>query len=178
MKTLMLKSNEENSTVALKQSKRESPSIKTRAIRYLARREYSRQELRQKLRPYLQESENETTLKALLDELEQRGYLSDERFARSRVRLRSARYGNARLAYELKADGVSAGIIEKTLQDLGQSEYERARALWQKRFGVAPQDFKERGKQMRYLLARGFSMDVARRVIQSDDFEDYFMEAE
>ena len=44
--------------------------------------------------------------------------------------------------------------------------------------GVETRDFKERGKQRRYVVAGGCSMDVARRVIQSDDFEAYFMEAE
>ena len=110
----------------------------------------------------------------ILDELEQKGYLSDERFARSRVRLRAARYGNARLAYELRSSGVSSELIDQALDDLGQSEGERARALWSKRFGQVAQDYKERAKQMRYLLARGFSMDVARKVVQADDFDETF----
>ena len=155
-------------------SRRAGPSLKTRAMRYLARREYSRRELREKLRPYLQESQSEEELDTLLDELERKGYLSDERFARSRVRLRAARYGNARLAYELRSSGVSNELIDQALDDLGQSEGQRARALWSKRFGQVAQDYKERAKQMRYLLARGFSMEIARKVVQADDFDDAF----
>lgn len=169
----MSNSNEQKSGGAAGYRKRESLSLKARAVRYLARREHSRTELRQKLRAYLSESETEDDLDELLDELQRKGYLSDERFARSRVRVRSSRYGNARIAYELKSSGVSSELIDQALDEVGGSEIDRARNLWTRRFGKQPEDFKERGKQMRYLLARGFSMDVARRVVQSDIFDDY-----
>lgn len=151
---------------------RDSLSLKARAVGYLSRREYSRLELQKKLRRYLKEFETEDDLQSVLDDLEQKGYLSDERFAKSRVRVRSNRYGNMRLAYELKNNGVSADLINSAIEELGVSEYDRAKQLWQKRFGEAPSDFKERAKQMRYLLARGFSMETARRVVQFDDFDE------
>ena len=71
--------------------KRQSPSLKARAVRYLSRREYSRLELEKKLRAYLAEDESEDDLTAVLNDLEQKGYLSDERFAQSRARVRAAR---------------------------------------------------------------------------------------
>ena len=151
---------------------RDRLSLKARAVGYLSRREYSRLELQKKLRRYLKEFETEDDLQSVLDDLEQKGYLSDERFAKSRVRVRSNRYGNMRLAYELKNNGVSADLINSAIEELGVSEYDRAKQLWQKRFGEAPSDFKERAKQMRYLLARGFSMETARRVVQFDDFDE------
>ena len=150
----------------------DSLSLKARAVGYLSRREYSRLELQKKLRRYLKEFETEDDLQSVLDDLEQKGYLSDERFAKSRVRVRSNRYGNMRLAYELKNNGVSADLINSAIEELGVSEYDRAKQLWQKRFGEAPSDFKERAKQMRYLLARGFSMETARRVVQFDNFDE------
>lgn len=152
---------------------RSSLSLKARAVRYLARREYSRLELRQRLHSYLSEAETEDDLDSILDDLEQKGYLSDDRFARSKVRSRSARYGNARIAYELKTSGVSTEVIEQALSEVAESEANRARQLWLKRFGRSPQDFKERSQQMRYLLSRGFSMEVARKVINADDFDDF-----
>ena len=75
------------------------------------------------------------------------------------------------LRYELKNNGVSSEIITRTMQELGAGEYERAQALWRRRFGQAATDFKERGKQMRYLLARGFSMDVVRKVVKAEEFD-------
>lgn len=153
--------------------RRSSLSLKARAVRYLARREYSRLELRQRLHSYLSEAETEDDLDSILDDLEQKGYLSDDRFARLKVRSRSARYGNARIAYELKTSGVSTEVIEQALSEVAESEANRARQLWLKRFGRSPQDFKERSQQMRYLLSRGFSMEVARKVINADDFDDF-----
>lgn len=155
-----------------RKAKRQSLSLKARAVRYLSRREYSRLELEKKLRAYLTEDESEDDLTAVLNDLEQKGYLSDERFAQSRARVRAARYGNARVAYELKASGVSSELIANAIEQLEETEAERAKALWQKRFGKPAEDYKERAKQMRYLLARGFSMEVARQVVRADDFED------
>lgn len=157
---------------APRKAKRQSPSLKARAVRYLSRREYSRLELEKKLRAYLAEDESEDDLTAVLNDLEQKGYLSDERFAQSRARVRATRYGNARVAYELKASGVSSELIANAIEELEETEAERAKALWQKRFGKPAEDYKERAKQMRYLLARGFSMEVARQVVRADDFED------
>ncbi|MGA8054687.1 MAG: RecX family transcriptional regulator, partial [Burkholderiales bacterium] len=53
------------------------------------------------------------------------------------------------------------------------SEVERARAAWRKRFGVPPEDALERAKQMRFLRARGFSFDAIRAVVvgRGDDEE-------
>ncbi len=170
-----MNSNSENTQDAgARRHSRESLSLKARAVRYLSRREYSRLELQQKLRRYLGEFETEEDLQKVLDELQQKGYLSDERFARSRVRIRCSRYGNARLAYELKANGVSNDVITQALEELEVGEYERAKQLWHKRFGVPAQDYKERGKQMRYLLARGFTMEVARQVVRADDFDESY----
>jgi regulatory protein len=38
--------------------------------------------------------------------------------------------------------------------------------VWQRRFGAVPQDAKEKAKQMRFLLSRGFSMDVIVKVLK------------
>ena len=77
------------------------PSLMARGIDALSRREYSRKELREKLVQALEAGQSASEVDAVLDELESKKYLSNERYARSRVRMRSARYGNRRLAYEL-----------------------------------------------------------------------------
>lgn len=167
--------NEESPSERPRRQKRPL-TLKSRAIRYLAQREYSRKELRQKLLRAQGDEPNERAVDELLDELEKRNYLSDERFAGTRARVRSSKFGNARIAYELKMQGVSAEHIAQALSPLKETEFERAQALWVRRFGSAPKDFKERAKQIRYLSARGFSMDVIRRVIESAgaDIEDSF----
>ena len=52
---------------------------------------------------------------------------------------------------------------------LRASELERARALWQRRFGQVAADAASRAKQMRFLAGRGFSGDVIRKVIAGLD---------
>ncbi|MFM6989780.1 MAG: hypothetical protein ACKOWD_00505 [Rhodoferax sp.] len=44
---------------------------------------------------------------------------------------------------------------------------ERAREVWRKKFGAAPQDAQERSKQVRFLMTRGFTAEVVRRVVFS-----------
>ena len=52
-------------------------SLRERALGYLTRREYSRQELYRKLQPHVADED----LDALLDEFKQRNWLSDARYA-------------------------------------------------------------------------------------------------
>jgi regulatory protein len=49
---------------------------------------------------------------------------------------------------------------------LRESELQRARDVWQRRFEKPPQDAAERAKQARFLAARGFDGDVIRRVLR------------
>ena len=59
-------------------------SLRERALRILVRREYSRLELRRRL---LEHAASEEELDALLDTLEQKKQLSDQRYAESRARV-------------------------------------------------------------------------------------------
>lgn len=76
-----------------------------RGIDALSRREYSRLELYRKLMRTLTEGETADDVIAVLDDLQAKGYLSDERYAEGRVRVRSMRYGNRRVAQELRQQG-------------------------------------------------------------------------
>ena len=88
-------------------------SLMARGIGALSRREYSRKELREKLVQALEAGQSASEVDAVLDELESKKYLSNERYARSRVRMRSARYGNRRLAYELSMQGIGAEEVQE-----------------------------------------------------------------
>lgn len=138
-------------------------SLMARGIDALSRREYSRKELREKLVQALEAGQSASEVDAVLDELESKKYLSNERYARSRVRMRSARYGNRRLAYELAMKGIDAEEVQEALQEAGD-EFERARAVWSRRYGNPPEDYKEKTRQARFLAARGFGFDMIERV--------------
>ena len=95
----------------------------------------------------------------------ERGYLSESRFVASRVHVREAKLGLARIQQELGQHGLS--LPAEMAQDLRASEQERAAALWQRRFGHPPADLKEAARQTRYLVARGFSGDVVRALVRA-----------
>ena len=145
-------------------------SLLARAVALLARREHSRAELARKLTRRLEEGEDRAAVDAVLDDLQRRKLLSDERFAASLVRTRASRYGAARLKLDLKARGVPAAIAAEALSQLsagdGASEFDRARAIWSRRFGAAPQSMAERARQARFLESRGFSSEVIRKVLR------------
>ncbi len=139
-------------------------SLRQRAFAFLARREHSRAELQAKLARHWQESDE--PLEALLDDLTERGYLSDERAAAQWVAAKQARYGPRRIAQELRQKGIDEALIAASTPALQANELEAARAVWQRKFRAAPQDDKERARQMRFLLGRGFSPDTVFRVLR------------
>ena len=95
------------------------------------------------------------------------GYLSQQRFVESRVNARQSRFGNLRITRELQQHGVA--LDAEAQQALRASEYDRARDVWQRRYGAggAPQDAAARVRQMRFLTGRGFSPEVIRRVLRA-----------
>ena len=103
---------------------------------------------------------------ALLDWLAEHRYLSEARFAESRVHARQGRYGNLRIRQELQQHGVV--LSAEAQASLKSSELQRAREVWQRKFSVADghqPDAAERARQMRFLAGRGFTTDVIRRVV-------------
>lgn len=139
-------------------------SLMMRGIDALSRREYSRLELYRKLMRTLTEGETADDVIAVLDDLQAKGYLSDERYAEGRVRVRSMRYGNRRVAQELRQQGVDADAITAAMEQT-EPEIDRACAVWQRKFGEAPADYKEKARQIRFLAARGFSFDVISKIL-------------
>jgi len=138
-------------------------SLKGRALQLLARREHSRAELERKLAAHVHDGDD---LSAVLDALEQRGYISAARVAESLVHRKAARLGAARLAHEMRGKGLDEDTVRAALAQLRGSELPRARAVWQRRFGTPPASPQERLKHMRFLLARGFAADVAAQVLR------------
>jgi len=140
----------------------DAPSLKGRALRLLGRREYSRFELERKLTPY---EEEPGTLAAALDELQAKGFISEQRVLESVVNRRSGKLGVTRIKQELLGKGLAPQAVAAAVADLRGTELERAQTVWQKKFGVSAVDAQSLGKQMRFLAARGFGGDVIRRVL-------------
>ncbi|MDM7462382.1 MAG: recombination regulator RecX [Tepidimonas taiwanensis] len=138
------------------------PSLKARALRLLARRDYTRVELAQRLAPHAPDA---ATLQAVLDECAARGWLDEQRAVQAHVHRRAERLGAQRVQAELRARGVDSETLREVRQQLDASEHARALAVWQQRFGQSPADARERARQLRFLAARGFAADVAQRVV-------------
>ena len=150
-------------------------SLRARALQYLARREYSRAELRGKLLPYAQTNEDPSqpeNLDALLDDLTARGWLSDARAATQLLHAKRSRFGTQRIAHDLRQKGISEELVSAALPALKESELEAARSVWQKKFGALPLDAMEKARQARFLQSRGFALEVIFKVLRSPDVED------
>jgi regulatory protein len=143
-------------------------SLQTRALHLLARREYSRLELEKKLAGH---AETPEALSEVLDTLEQRGLLSAERLVEQVVHGRRHKYGAQRIRHELKEKGIADHLIDTAMSELKATELQTAREIWRKKFGVMPENLKERSKQARFLAARGFSAATIRQILACSDEE-------
>ena len=172
-------------------SKKQSPSLKARALRLLSQREHSRTELEKKLSDYLRlqakadRARNaqdqaqdqaqsqadapalspEIQIAAVLDDFEKRGWLSDARFAEALVRRRSERYGMRKIKDELQRAGVASEASAALLDGLKNTEFERAKELFERKFDGIAEDQKMRARQYRFLVSKGFNPEIVAKVI-------------
>lgn len=133
------------------------------AMDLLARREYARHEIEQKLCRRFPDAI--AALGPMLDQLEHAGLLSDQRFADSFVRSRMSRgHGPRRIAAALIERGI-AEPADVLAQHADMADWLcHARAVRTRKFGEAlPSLAAERARQMRFLAQRGFAADVCRQ---------------
>jgi len=137
-------------------------SLKGRALRLLSGREHSRAELERKLGPH---EEEPGQLARILDELAAKDFINEQRVVDSVVHRRSGKLGAMRIRQELQAKGLDSEKVQAALGQLKSTELARAREVWARKFDALPADAAERGKQARFLAARGFDGEVVRRVL-------------
>ena len=154
------------------------------ALTLLARRDFSRGELRQRLTRKAAADAKSTSrrngsqgneplgapgegshaenIDQLLDDLESNGHLSDARFVESFVRGRLRRgQGPLRIRHDLAARGVDAELIDQHLTFTTEYWIARVHAIRARRFTEAlPAEATDRARQARFLAQRGFPSDV------------------
>ena len=145
------------------------PSLKGRALRLLGQREHSRLELQRKLARFEVEPDS---LAQVLDELQAKGFIDEQRALESVLHRRTGVWGAARIAQELHAKGLAPAAIREAVAGLSDTELARAQSVWQRKFAQVARNDTERARQVRFLLARGFAGDVVRRVVQQADSPD------
>ena len=142
------------------------PALKGRALRLLSGREYSRAELERKLKPH---EDAPGALAQTLDDLQAKDFINEGRVVESVLHRRAPKLGTQRIRQELQAKGLEPEAVAQAVAQLRTTEVERARGVWQKKFGEPAVDAAERGKQMRFLAARGFGGDAIRKVGSGGD---------
>jgi regulatory protein len=145
------------------------PSLKGRALRLLSLREHSRAELERKLASF---EEEPGTLAQALDELQAKGFISESRVLESVIHRRAAKLGATRIRQELQDKGLDPQLVSQALLALRNSEFERAREVWRRKFGLPPDGPAAHARQVRFLMSRGFSAEVVRRVLAGAGSDD------
>ena len=145
-----------------------APDIERDALRLLAVREHSRKELQRKLgaRGFVA-----ADIKPVLDDLTDRGLLSEERMAETYVAERVRKgFGPVRIRRELRQRGLAGDLIESRLARSTGEWSATMTAAHDKRFGSARAlDAKERARRARFLEYRGFSADLIAGFLLGDD---------
>ncbi|MCE8033052.1 regulatory protein RecX [Billgrantia tianxiuensis] len=138
------------------------------AIRLLARREYSRAELAQRLSVRTHSPE---AIDDCLDALAEAGLQSDARFAESFLRSRVTRgQGPLKIRAELERRGVERALIAAVLAEAEQESevdwFELAREVLERRFSSPGDSPRERARRERFLASRGFDFEQIRHALE------------
>ena len=146
-------------------------AVRRTAMDLLARREHGRVELTRKLRQRGAELE---LIDQELDRLTEEGLLSEARYLESFISYRSrSGYGPARIREELSQRGLQRSDIEQALRECGIDWQSLLIDVWQRKFsGQLPSDPRSRAQQTRFLVYRGFSMEMVGRVLSGRSLDD------
>lgn len=140
-------------------------SAKSVAVRLLSRREHSAFEIRDKL---LKRDFDSEEIDRVIIELQQGGWLSDERFAEAYIRMRQLKgFGPVRIAMELNERGVKEHIVDDYLHADDDSWRQTLERQYRKKYKDKPiDDYNDKAKRIRFLQYRGFALDVIYQVVK------------
>lgn len=135
-----------------------------RAIGLLARRDYPARLLRSRL---AESGFAPDAVDAAVTMLEDERLVNDQRYVEAAVAARTSRgQGPIRIALELRRQGVDAELVAAAVNGRSPDWAERAAELRRRRFGTAPPaDTRERARQVRFLLQRGFGGEHVRHAL-------------
>lgn len=143
-------------------------AARKKAMDYLARREYPREELCRKMK---KAGFDVNVALDVIEELRKEGLQSDRRFVESFVQ---SRIGQGKGPTVIRADLVQRGVrdpvIHEVLNEVDQDWEALACEVRVKKFGQdTPEEFKEKARQMRFLQYRGFEPEQIQAAVGSDD---------
>ncbi|AFZ83524.1 regulatory protein [Candidatus Kinetoplastibacterium blastocrithidii TCC012E] len=135
------------------------------AVKYLSRKDYSQESLRNKLSVYCDDN---SEIDSVIEHLKIKGLISDKRFVNNIIDKYSMNYGYSFIIKLLKSNGIDIDVFLEEISFLKESELERAHSLIKRKFskGVSA-DIKAYAKHARFLGNRGFAKDAIYKVIKS-----------
>lgn len=154
-------------------SEKDTQNPKHQAIALLARRDHSIHELKQKL---MKKGHENVIVEQVIIELQQRGYLDDARYAQMIIRHHYLRgQGPQKIRYLLTQNGVANDTVVETFSEFDEDWFALAKEVRLKRFGDGFKSkeyneiYKEKSKQMRFLMTRGFESDQIQYAMDQTD---------
>ncbi|MBF4520943.1 regulatory protein RecX [Acinetobacter towneri] len=142
--------------------------LRSYAFAVLTRKEYSKNDLIEKLALY---ADNREEVIALVNELAQENYQSDQRLAEMLLASQKRKgKGPNRIKMALKNKKVDTALISEELKETDWAE--QAYQLKVKKFGTeVAKEPKLKAKQIRFLQYRGFDMDAIMKAIRRQEQE-------
>ncbi|WP_100655766.1 regulatory protein RecX [Alteromonas flava] len=136
-------------------------------VRLLSRREHSQKEL---LRKSTQNGFASAAVVEVIERLIEQGLQSDLRYTEMMVRAAQLKgHGPQRLQQQLQQNGVAKSIIQQVLEGIEIDWWEMARMAKVKKFGDAVEtDLKQKQKQQRFLVGRGFTFEQINYAINAE----------
>ena len=134
------------------------------ALRYLGRREYGIEELRQRL---LQRGASTDDAEKVIGDLADQNLVSDQRFTEMyiRTRIRSL-FGPLKIRGELRGRGISDRLIDEAMPPGPDTWFDSA-SQWARKRWRGELDYAARAKLHRSLMNRGFTHEQASVAIDS-----------
>ena len=140
-------------------------SVRRIGMDFLARREHSEHELRQKLKTRADDADE---VEVVLQQLKDEGLQSDERFTEAYVHHRvNAGIGPLKIRYELRQKGIDESLVDAILESMDEQWESMMRRQRERKYGEEiPADYAQRMKQARFLQNRGFSPESVMRLFR------------
>ena len=139
------------------------PPLKSKALDLLARRDYAYQELLQRLLQYGYDYEE---IQIVLNDLRNKSFINDERYAENLINSKSKRYGSLKIRHLLQQKIADNDLVNESLRNNPTDELATASTLLNRKYRHAPQNYPEQAKYLRFLLSRGFSSSIALKAIK------------
>jgi len=139
------------------------------AVRYLSRREYAIEELRQRL---LQRCADSSITDKVVSDLVDENLVSDRRFAEMYIRMRIRRlFGPLKIRGELRSRGVTDDVITEFMPGGQETWFDNA-SQWANKRNQGKLDYATRAKIHRSLMNRGFTHEQANVALDSLNSDD------